>query len=316
MAHGAVGPGHPVAEFVAGGGHSERTQQRLRRELLPCLAGAGGDRLRTGGQPVVGVGVGDPERIERQLPQLLEHIAAVVAEVLELVAGVVGQPRPVGEHVADGDHLCHRGVGEREPGQLRHDRRVPVEIVLADLLSHHRGAQRLRHRRDLEHRVGVDPVVPLVRQLVVLDPETFGVQSFSVVHHGDRHPGDAGLRHQILSHAVEGAHRVGDGVLRQRHRRHQRRWHRGRGRSRGLTRWSRLGCRRGRRGITGVRGGAAAQQRHRHCERDEARRGSHGRNGSASPRPTSATTDRIPNRGRPGHLGWAPRCGPVRPGRR
>ncbi len=85
-------------------------------EPLPGLTGRGRYRFGARGEPEVGVRVGDPERIQWQLAQLLQHGAAVEADVFELIAGMVGQPGPVREEVTDGEHPVTAGSDSANHG--------------------------------------------------------------------------------------------------------------------------------------------------------------------------------------------------------
>ncbi len=220
-ADSAVRTGCVVGEPVTRRRHPERTEQHLVGEILPRFTGAHRDRLGTRGQPKVGVGVRDSERVEWQLPESFEHVPPVVAEVLQQVACVVGQPRAVREHVPHADHRRDSRIRQREPWQLGHDRCIPADRVGAHLMGDHGCAQRLGHRCQLEHRVRVD----LGAIAHILDPEALGVHGLPAMNHGDGHPGDAGLLHQVVDDPVELGHRRVDRVVGQRHRGHQRRWH-------------------------------------------------------------------------------------------
>ena len=96
---------------------------------------------------------------------------------------------------------------------------------------------RLGHRRQLEDGVGVHLIAA---SLDILDTEALGVDGLSAVHHRHRHPGNAGFLHQVVGDAVKLGDRVLDGVLRQRHRGHQRRRHVGQRRRRLVGRRLRL----------------------------------------------------------------------------
>ena len=87
------------------------------------------------------------------------------------------------------------------------------------------GAEGLGQRRQLEHRVGVDPVGGVVTSADVLDSETLGVNRLSTVHDGDGHPWDARLLHQLVDQPVELADGILHGVRGQTGRRFLLRWH-------------------------------------------------------------------------------------------
>ena len=194
----AVRPRHVVVEPGTGRRHAERPVQHVLAEVLPRPARRDGDRLGTRGQTEVGVRVRDTERIQRKRTQVVQHVAPVIAQVLEQIARVIRQAGPVRVHVADRHHLGHRGVRQREPRQLVDDRGVPADRVHPHLMRDHRGSERFGQRGQLEHGVGVDPILGAVTVADVLDAESLRVHGFSAVHHGDGHAGDARLRHQIL----------------------------------------------------------------------------------------------------------------------
>ena len=115
-------------------------------------------------------------------------------------------------------------IRQREPRQLRHDRRVPADRVHAHLMG---DDGRRPDGLDSDASWNTVSGSTLFGAVLadVLDTEALGVHRLSAVHDGDRHAGDAGLLHQVVGDAVELGDRVVDRVLRQRHGGHQRRRH-------------------------------------------------------------------------------------------
>nr|WP_251038887.1 hypothetical protein [Agromyces sp. ISL-38] len=66
------------------------------------------------------------------------------------------EPRAVRVQVADRHMLGDPWVGEGEFRQVQCDRSVPVDDALGHLVRDDGRTDRLRHRRELEHGVGVD----------------------------------------------------------------------------------------------------------------------------------------------------------------
>ncbi len=215
MADGTVRPGDEIGEARGGRVHAERLVQHLVGQARPVLAVGGGDRLRRGGEAEIGIGIGVAEAGQRQQAQPLQHLLAVVAEIFQHIAGMVRQAGTVGEQIGDGDVLRHPRVRQREPGQVLHHRRVPGDRAGADLMGDHGGGERLRQRGDLEHGVGVD----LCRLTILAHAEALGIDGGAVLHHGDRHAGNAGLAHDVAGERIEPVERLLE--LARRHRHHR-----------------------------------------------------------------------------------------------
>ncbi len=160
------------------------------RSSQATVAGLG-DRLGAGGQPVVGVLVVVPEPLQRVVAVELEDLAPVVAEVLEQVARVIGQPAPVGEEIRGGHVRVHPRVGEQEVRQHLLDGIVPADRaeLLRERGSDHGGADRLGHRRELEHRVGIDGL----GLALLAGADTLQVTDLPLVDDRDGDTGHAGL---------------------------------------------------------------------------------------------------------------------------
>ena len=98
----------------------------------------------------------DAERGERHVAKALQDLVAVVPDVLQVVAGVAGQPAAVGVQVGEGDVVGHVGVVELQVGVRRVHRVVPGEDVPTDEPAERGGRDRLGQRGQLEDGVGVD----------------------------------------------------------------------------------------------------------------------------------------------------------------
>jgi hypothetical protein len=68
---------------------------------------------------------------------------AAIADVFQIVAGVIGQARAMRVEIADRDMCGHPGIDQPEPGQVRLDRRVPADHAARDLMRDDGRADRL-----------------------------------------------------------------------------------------------------------------------------------------------------------------------------
>jgi hypothetical protein len=82
-------------------------------------------------------------------------------------------------------------VGHREPGQVAHDRRVPLELPFLDELRQQRRGERLGERRDAEARAGGDRLA----LAELLHPVPLRDHDAAVLHDGE-----ADTRHVELAH--------------------------------------------------------------------------------------------------------------------
>ena len=108
-------------------------------------------------------------------------------------------------------------IGQREAGHLALDGRAPVDRRLRGrggarhLGGHCRGADRLGHRGELKHGIGIDRTA-LVH---AAHAEAVRVHGLAAKHHGHRHPGHAGAHHPLRDLRLEpgdgGLHAVGLG---------------------------------------------------------------------------------------------------------
>ena len=197
MDGGSVLLGEEVLVPRAGGGHPQRFVELPLGEVFPTRPGGLGDRFGTDGHPEVGVVVDLAERDQRLVDEVGQHVLPVVADVLEVVTRGGRQAGSVGVEVADRGVVGDVGVGQLEPGHQLADRRVPGDDVLGHLRGDDGGAERFRHRGDLEDGVGVDWVVGSER----LHAEAVGEHRLVPLHHGDRHAGNPALVEHRLGQA-------------------------------------------------------------------------------------------------------------------
>ena len=119
----------------------------------------------------VGVGVGDSERSQRKVLQPLQHLAAVIAQILELVAGMVGQPGAVRVQVADGHVSVTWGRTARTTAAWSITGVSQVDRAFGDLVGDDGRTDRFGHRSQLEDGVGVHLVVRAIWFATSLTPK-------------------------------------------------------------------------------------------------------------------------------------------------
>ena len=124
---------------------------------------------------------------------------AVEADLLEVVAGAAGEAAAVVEQVAYRDLGRRVGVAEREPRVEVADAVVPADDALADQRGDHGGRDRLRHRGELEHRVGVDGL----RRSRAPQPEALRPDHRVVVDDADCQPGNLARGDEIRGHRID-----------------------------------------------------------------------------------------------------------------
>jgi hypothetical protein len=88
----------------------------------------------------------------------------------------------VGEHVAQVDLLRDPGIGQREVREMDDDAVVPAHHAIPDQGCHHRRGYRLGHRRELEHRVSIDRLIPAI----LADAEALEIDHPVAIDHANR----------------------------------------------------------------------------------------------------------------------------------
>ena len=200
---------------------SSRLEQHLVGEVFPTLA----CRHRTGDAAgrvaEIAVVISRAERIERLLVEMGQNIAAVEAEILEQVAGPGAQAAPMRQQVGERGVLGDVRIVQREGGIEQLRRVVPFDDAVPDQLGDDGRGDRLRHRGQQEHRVGVDGAT--LAQFA--RAEALGVNHLVLVDDADSHSGHAGSLHVVCNDAVERPCGLVDGRLGEERRdRHNRRF--------------------------------------------------------------------------------------------
>jgi hypothetical protein len=131
-----------------------------------------------------------------------------------------GQSASVRKHVTKGDRARHPGILHLESGIVLYNRIVPSHEAFADESGDHRGRNRLRHRGELKHGVGVDRF-----RLAHLANAVAAQKRYSiVVNDGDCQTWHTGSRHALADNCIElwenlgnvlSRHRLGEGQFRQ-----------------------------------------------------------------------------------------------------
>ncbi len=165
-------------------------------------------RLGARGQAEVAVGVLGAHGPQRQVAQALQDLALAVAQLLQRIAGLAGQARAVGIHVAHGDALGSVGILQRPPGQALLHARVPGHAALAHLLRHHGGAHGFGDGGELEHRVRIHGQ----RRAQTAHAHALGIDQATFMHHRHGHAGHARAPHLRAHLAVELIERTLDAV--------------------------------------------------------------------------------------------------------
>ena len=140
---------------------------------------------------------------------MIEDVLAPVPEVFQVVARSGVQSRPVREEVADRGVLGHVGVAQREAREEIGHRGLPREGTLSDGGGDRGRRQRLRDRRDLEHRLRVDRI-PFAHGL---HPEAFGVHDLAAVDDGHGESGHACLREVVRDQVGQLRQSARDGIV-------------------------------------------------------------------------------------------------------
>ena len=207
-----------VAE--AGGGHAGGGEQNRVRQVLPAFTGGcrGGDAA--GGIAEIAVMIGGAEWVERLLVDLREDVVAVKAEIFQEVAGTRAQAAAMRHQIGDGGVLGDIRVAQREGRIVALRLAVPVDHTLAHEMGDDGRGDRLRHRGQQEHRVGID----LAGLAYFTEAEALGIDHLILVDDSDRQAREAGPLHGVGDDAVQcGRGLVDIGLVEQRrHRRHRR----------------------------------------------------------------------------------------------
>ena len=201
---GAIGPGHEIAVARAGRGHAERLVEPFLGGLRPALARHARRSDRALGEAEIAVGIAAAEAEGRLgKTQAAEDFPLGVAELLEVVADAARQSAAMGEQVADRD--LRRGIGlvQRKAGIDIADAGVPRQVTV----THERGndgrGNRLGERRELKHRIGVDPFACARFP----DAEACEIDHLVVLDDGDRQTGHLALGDGLLGERLQAGQR-------------------------------------------------------------------------------------------------------------
>ena len=213
-----------VGELRTGRGHSERPVEDVPVEVLPRRARTWPPRPpRLPRSARSWCRRRTSERIERVVAKMLQHVAPVMANVLEQVPGVIRAART-------GANTCRRSVtslviagsDRREPRQLLDDRRIPADGVLPRPDARSTVAPTGFDNDASWNTVSGSTLVRGIvsRCVASLTPKPLAYTVFPPCTTATAMPGmpDFFIRSSTSPSSL--AHRVGDGVLRQRHRRH------------------------------------------------------------------------------------------------
>src|SRR5262249_15079690 len=109
------------------------------------------------------------------------------AEILEQIPSMIRQAAPMRIHVANSDFARDPWIKHLECGIERAQFRVPGYFSLADEFGNHSRANRLRDRRQLEHRVSIHRCFCVY----IAHSKSFRVHDFVLKHDCD---GETGYR--------------------------------------------------------------------------------------------------------------------------
>ncbi|MNV29443.1 hypothetical protein D3C71_1206700 [compost metagenome] len=204
MQHGAIVARQKIVVAIAGRRHAQRREQQVLRQAFPRTARRLRDRLGADRRTEVRVVIRRAKGVQRLQPQPRDDLIARVAQVFQVVARGAWQARAVREEIADGAVRGNVRVAERKVRQIPRNGVIPRHRALGHLDGRHGCRQRLRDRRNLEHRARIHGrVLACLARAVALSQHRLAINDDR-----HRHAWHLAARHDVLDDARQRLHRL------------------------------------------------------------------------------------------------------------